>query len=126
MMKLFIITTVTLVAAWWACGKSVAYGQDLSVSSTGIASYYSDKFHGRKTANGERYNRHAFTAAHRKLRFGTHVIVTNLRNNRKVKVRINDRGPYVRRRVIDLSYAAARKIGLITKGIGKVRVDIVE
>nr|WP_238193251.1 septal ring lytic transglycosylase RlpA family protein [Methylobacterium frigidaeris] len=84
----------------------------------GVASWYGPGFHGRKTANGERFNTHALTAAHRSLPFGTQVRVTNSTNGRSVVVRINDRGPYVGGRVIDLSNAAARAIGV--SGLSKV------
>ncbi len=92
----------------------------------GKASYYSDKLHGRKTANGERYNKKALTAAHRKLPFNTKVKVTNARTKQSVVVRINDRGPFVKGRVIDVSRAAAEQIGLIKSGIADVVVEILE
>jgi rare lipoprotein A len=88
----------------------------------GLASYYADRFHGRRTASGERYDRNAFTAAHRGLPFGTRVAVTNLDNGRSVTVRINDRGPFVKGRVIDLSHAAAVQLGMLQRGVVKVRV----
>ena len=91
---------------------------------TGIASYYGGKFHGRSTASGEIFNKNAMTAAHRSLPFGTKVKVTNLRNGRSVLVRVNDRGPHVRGRVIDLSQAAAKKIGL--KGVVRVKLEVVK
>lgn len=90
---------------------------------SGTASWYGRKFHGRKTSNGEVYNMYAMTAAHKTLPFGTHVRVHNLKNNRWVDVRVNDRGPFVRNRIIDLSYAAAKKIGMV--GPGTVPVKIV-
>jgi rare lipoprotein A len=92
---------------------------------TGKASWYGKKYHGRRTANGERFDMYKLTAAHRKLPFGTIVRVTNLRNGRSVIVKINDRGPFVRGRIIDLSYAAARKIGIVEDGIARVKVEIV-
>jgi rare lipoprotein A len=90
----------------------------------GVASWYGREFHGRKTANGERYNMYDHTAAHRTLPFGTLVRVTNLRNGRKTKVRINDRGPWVRGREIDLSYQAARDIGILNSGVEKVFIEV--
>lgn len=90
----------------------------------GQASWYGPGFHGRLTANGERYNQHALTAAHPHLRFGTKVRVTNLRNGRSVVVRINDRGPYAKGRVIDLSAAAAKTVGLIKMGVAPVSVEV--
>lgn len=92
----------------------------------GMASYYADRFHGRTTASGERYDRQALTAAHRRLPFGTRVKVTRLDDGRMVIVRINDRGPFVRGRVIDLSYAAAKKLDMLRRGVVKVRVAPVD
>ncbi|WP_291348357.1 septal ring lytic transglycosylase RlpA family protein [Desulfobacula sp.] len=89
---------------------------------TGIASWYGRKFHGRKTSNGEIYNMHAMTAAHKTLPMNTWVSVHNLKNNRKIVVRINDRGPFVYGRIIDLSYTGAKRIGITGAGTGKVRV----
>ena len=91
---------------------------------SGQASWYGPGFHGRLTANGERYNQNALTAAHRNLRFGTRVKVTNLNNGRSVVVRINDRGPYARGRVIDVSAAAARTLGMVKSGVAPVSVTI--
>lgn len=88
----------------------------------GVASWYGPGFHGRRTASGERFNQYGMTAAHRSLPFGTRVRVTNVRNGRSVIVRINDRGPHVRGRVIDLSKGAARAIGI--GGTGQVQMDI--
>lgn len=88
----------------------------------GIASWYGRRFHGRKTANGERYNMYAMTAAHTGLPISTYVKVTNLKNYRTIVVRINDRGPFHGNRIIDLSYAAARKLGFVSGGVSKVEV----
>ncbi len=90
----------------------------------GEASWYGPGFHGNATANGERYNQDAMTAAHRTLPFDTVVRVRNLRNNKYVDVRINDRGPYARGRVIDLSRAAARQIDMINSGVAPVEIII--
>ncbi len=92
----------------------------------GKASYYANKFHGRKTASGEIYNKNKFTAAHRNYPFGTKVKVTNLSNNETIMVRINDRGPFVKNRIIDISYAAAKKIGMIKKGVIKVKIEVID
>ena len=89
----------------------------------GMASWYGRDFHGKKTSNGEIYNMYAMTAAHKTLPLGTYVRVHNLENNRNVVVRINDRGPFVRGRVIDLSYSAAKDIGIV--GPGTARVEVV-
>jgi rare lipoprotein A len=90
----------------------------------GIASWYGPGFHGRASASGERYNQNAMTAAHRHLPFGTYVQVTNLNNGRSVVVRINDRGPFIRGRVIDLSAAAARVLGVMQSGIAPVQIQV--
>jgi rare lipoprotein A len=89
---------------------------------TGLASWYGKDFHGKKTANGETYNMYAMTAAHKTLPFNTYIAVHNLENGRTVDVRINDRGPFVRRRIIDLSYTAARKIGIVGPGTAQVKI----
>ena len=90
----------------------------------GIASYYHNKFHGRTTANGERYNRRELTAAHREYPFGTYVRVTSMVNGKSVIVRINDRGPFRRARVIDLSRAAAEELDMIHDGLAEVRIEV--
>lgn len=92
----------------------------------GVASYYGKKYHGRKTANGEIFDMTKLTAAHRSLPFGINVRVTNLSNNQSVIVRINDRGPFIAGRIIDLSLAAAQRLGMITAGLAKVRVELVD
>jgi rare lipoprotein A len=93
------------------------------VTEKGRASYYADSFKGRLTANGERFRQGKRTAAHKTLPFGTKVKVTNLKNGRTVKVRINDRGPFVNGRVIDLSKKAARKLGMLDDGVAEVRIS---
>ncbi|WP_204360752.1 septal ring lytic transglycosylase RlpA family protein [Pseudomonas putida] len=90
---------------------------------TGTASYYGSRHHGKRTASGEAFNQHGLTAAHRTLPFGSQVLVTNLSNQRSVVVRINDRGPHTRGRLIDLSRAAAEKIGMLRSGTARVRVQ---
>ncbi|ANQ48445.1 septal ring lytic transglycosylase RlpA family protein [Flammeovirga sp. MY04] len=90
----------------------------------GQASYYANKFHGKKTANGERFNMYAFTCAHRELPFDTYLKVTNLKNNNWVVVRVNDRGPFKAHRIIDLSKAAAAKIDMVKDGIGDVSIEV--
>ncbi|MEQ8757198.1 MAG: septal ring lytic transglycosylase RlpA family protein [Coleofasciculus sp. G1-WW12-02] len=92
----------------------------------GIASWYGPGFHGNRSASGERFNQNALTAAHRSLPFGTNVRVTNLNNGRSVIVRINDRGPYARGRVIDLSAAAARVLGLLRTGVAPVQIEVLD
>jgi rare lipoprotein A len=91
-------------------------------ASHGIASFYSDE---QLTANGEKFNPRALTAAHKSLPFGTRLRVTNVANGRSVTVRINDRGPYVPGRVVDVSYSAAESLGIVGKGITKVKLDVI-
>ena len=91
---------------------------------SGRASYYADKFHGRRTANGERFDNAAMTAAHRTLPMGTMVKVTCDKSGRSVTVRVNDRGPYAHNRVIDLSKAAARELGMLSAGITSVTLEV--
>jgi rare lipoprotein A len=90
----------------------------------GRASWYGEKFHGRLTASGEAYDMNALTAAHRKLPFGTVVRVTSKVNGRSVTVRINDRGPFVKGRLIDLSAAAAARIGMQDEGVVEVKIEV--
>lgn len=93
---------------------------------TGMASWYGEPYHGRKTSSGEIYNMYALTAAHNRLPFGTIVKVENLQNRKTVTVTINDRGPFKRNRVIDLSYAAARAIEMVGLGSVRVRFEVLQ
>jgi rare lipoprotein A len=96
------------------------------LTQTGVASYYgTKKFHNSRTASGERMHRDSLTAAHRTFPFGTRVKVTNLQNQKSVVVRINDRGPASKKRIIDVSVAAARKLDMIQSGLARVRVEVV-
>ncbi len=92
----------------------------------GTASYYGHEFHGRRTSSGEKYSKHKLTAAHPSLAFGTLVRVTNRDNGNSVVVKINDRGPSTKKRVIDVSYAAAIKLGMIAEGTANVRIESIE
>jgi rare lipoprotein A len=96
---------------------------EFSFSQTGLASFYGRAHDGKRTANGESFDHQGFTAAHRTLAFGTRVRVTNLENGRTVTVTITDRGPYVRGRIVDISLAAARALGMQDKGVTRVRLD---
>ena len=107
-----------------ATGAAETTSDSENVVVEGRASRYSDRLHGRKTASGQRYDKTKLTAAHRKLPFGTRVHVTNLNNGRSVVVRINDRGPFAKGRIIDLSRAAAEQIGMIEPGVVPVRLEI--
>ena len=92
----------------------------------GWASYYSNDFHNRKTSSGELYDKDKLSAAHRDLPFGTKLKVTNLKNGKSVVVVVNDRGPFVANRIIDLSYRAAREIDMIKDGIAEVEIEVLE
>ena len=120
-----ITTTVQAPQSYEVNGKTYTTQGDeaKSYSKEGTASYYHHKFNGRKTANGERYNSALFTAAHKTLPLNSYAVVTNLHNNRKVIVRINDRGPFSEKRIIDLSHSAAKELGLIARGTGQVRIE---
>lgn len=95
-------------------------------SQKGFASWYGTKFHGQRTSSGETYNMYAMTAAHKSLRIPTYVEVTNLKNNRKAIVKVNDRGPFHEGRIIDLSYAAATKLGVAEAGTAPVTIRVIE
>ena len=110
-MRLAAIAGVTSLA--------LGFAPHAAAAQTGVASYYK---HGKRTANGERFNPHGYTAAHRTLPFGTRVLVTNIRNGKSVIVRINDRGPFSHGRLIDLSLGAARIVGLTASGVAKVKL----
>jgi len=107
-------------------GGKTYYPTVVAVGSTyrGIASWYGPNFHGKRTSNGEIYNMYDFTAAHKTLPMNTMVKVTNLKNGRSTVVRINDRGPFVGDRIIDLSYAAAKKIGMVGRGTAPVELEV--
>ncbi len=108
--------------------STTSYVSDSEVSgrgyrAEGTASYYGKAHHGKRTASGERFNQNALTAAHRTLAFGTRVKVTNLDNGRSVVVRINDRGPFGRGRIIDVSKAAAEQLNMLRSGTARVRLE---
>ncbi|KPK67382.1 hypothetical protein AMJ87_13445 [candidate division WOR_3 bacterium SM23_60] len=118
MNRTWLLCSIAIV--YCCCASAMQHGGYVAY---GMASYYSDNFHGRATASGETYDRYAFTCAHRTLPFGTRLVVTNLANRKSVFVRVNDRGPFVKGRIIDLSYAAAEEIGMIGAGVVKVKVE---
>jgi len=101
-----------------------AIGRGIATVQEGVVSWYGAQFHNRKTASGERFDSGALTMAHPSLPFGTKARVTNLRNGRSVVVRVNDRGPFVGQRIADLSQAAATEIGMLRKGLAKVRIEV--
>lgn len=95
-----------------------------SQTVVGTASWYGGTFHGRMTANGEIYNMYELTAAHKSLPFGSLLRVTNLSNEKKLFVRVNDRGPYIPGRILDLSYGAARELGMVDAGVRRVKIEV--
>ncbi|WP_178090949.1 septal ring lytic transglycosylase RlpA family protein [Pseudomonas sp. Kh13] len=117
------LSTLALFSLLAGCASQDVDIDPRGYDQTGTASYYGARHHGKRTASGEPFNQHGLTAAHRSLPFGTRVRVTNLANQRSVVVRINDRGPHTRGRLIDLSRAAAEKIGMIRSGTARVRVQ---
>ncbi len=128
-MRMRLIALLAMVA-FTACATSAQESrrsgtQTAAYSQVGVASWYGGKFHGRKTASGEVYDQNRMTAAHRTLPFGTRVEVTNLRNGRSVVVTINDRGPFIKGRIIDVSRRAAGKLGFRNQGVTRVRVRTV-
>ncbi|MCW5893611.1 MAG: septal ring lytic transglycosylase RlpA family protein [bacterium] len=119
------LLVAVLVASGCSLGGRATPPPVIGGTQEGVASWYGPGFHGKRTANGEIYDQHDMTAAHPSLPLGTRVLVTNLSNGRAVEVRINDRGPFVGRRVIDLSYAAARSIDMIGPGTARVRIGVI-
>jgi rare lipoprotein A len=131
---------LTIIFLLISCGSSIAYGDYVNTTGMsrkqiesiknhpktqiGIASYYGKKFHKKRTANGEIFNMYKVSAAHKSYPLGTKVRVTNLENGKSLKLVINDRGPFVSGRIIDLSYKAARKLGFVNQGTVKVRIDV--
>ena len=124
--NMFILLLLILVGSW-GCSSCCCLGgaQETGYVQYGKASFYGEEFHGRKTASGETFNKWDYTCAHKKLPFNTKVKVTNLQNQKTVLVRVNDRGPFVKDRIIDLSFAAAKKIGMVKDGVVKVKVEVI-
>lgn len=98
-------------------------GPSVSAPVVGIASWYGEPYHGRRTANGELYDMHLLTAAHRTMPLPSYIRVTNLRNSRSVVVRVNDRGPFIDGRILDLSLGAAQALGMVRQGLATVRIE---
>lgn len=107
-------------------GKTTVAMLKTAKAETGVASYYGVPYHGRQTASGEVFDMNELTAAHPTLKFGTKVKVTHLANNRSVTVRINDRGPFVKGRVIDLSKAAAEELQMVRAGLAEVKIEVLD
>ena len=137
MIRLILIISFFIVS----CGSSISYGDYVDTTGwsrkqiesiknhpktqIGIASYYGKKFHKKRTANGEIFNMYKVSAAHKSYPLGTKVRFTNLKNGKSIKLIINDRGPFVKGRIIDLSYKAARKLDFVNQGTTKVRIDVI-
>ncbi len=122
----FILNLLVGCSSTLAVDLEKTNGYSKSHELVGKASWYSNKFDGKRTASGERYNKNAYTAAHKSLPFGTIVRVTNTANSKKVDVKINDRGPFVKGRVIDLSQKAFEQIGNIKEGVAPVKIEIID
>ncbi|UAW99595.1 septal ring lytic transglycosylase RlpA family protein [Halopseudomonas nanhaiensis] len=120
MLSLFIVALVGCSTAPKGSG-----GVPVGFTETGLASFYADRHQNQKTANGERYSHKLKTAAHKKLPFGSQVRVTNLQSGKSVVVRINDRGPFVRGRIIDLSKSAFSEIGSTSAGLVRVKIEVI-
>ena len=117
------LTAVGAIALIAAGGPAFAAGKSASASFSGVAAYYDTNYHGR-TAAGETYDPHKFTAAHRTLPFGTRLKVTDRRTGRSVEVTVNDRGPFTRGRVLDLSLAAAKELRMLSRGLVRVTAEV--
>lgn len=137
MIRFILISSIFIVS----CSSNIVYGDYVDTTGwsrkqiesiknhpktqIGIASYYGKKFHKKRTANGEIFNMYKVSAAHKSYPLGTKVRVTNLDNGKSIKLVINDRGPFVKGRIIDLSYRAARKLDFVNQGTTKVRIDVI-
>jgi rare lipoprotein A len=124
--KLVFISVLSVILNACSTAPNKINSQQSDISERGKASFYADKYHGRTTASGERFSQQAATAAHLKLPFGTRVNVTNIANNKSVVVKINDRGPYIRGRIIDLSKAMFEKIADPKVGVIDVTVTVID
>ena len=121
-----VLTLLLALYSYSAVSDEASIQDSATYSEQGQASYYSSRLHGRLTASGERYDESDLTAAHPRLPFGTHRSVTNQFNGRSTIVRVNDRGPFVGKRIIDLSQAAARQLGMLNVGTARVKLKICE
>ena len=136
------ILLITISLILYSCGPTIAYGDYINSDGMsrkeieairnhpevqiGIASYYGREFHRKLTANGQRFNMYKVSAAHKTLPLGTRVKVTNLNNGKSIRLTINDRGPFKKGRILDLSYKAALKLGFVNEGTTKVRIDVIK
>ena len=136
------ILLITISLIFYSCGPTIAHGDYINSDGMsrkeieairnhpevqiGIASYYGKKFHRKLTANGQSFNMYKVSAAHKTLPLGTRVKVTNLNNGKSIRLTINDRGPFKKGRILDLSYKAAQKLGFVNEGTTKVRIDVIK
>ena len=136
------ILLITISSILNSSGPTIAYGDYINSDGMsrkeieaignhpevqiGIASYYGREFHRKLTANGQRFNMYKVSAAHKTLPLGTRVKVTNLNNGKSIRLTINDRGPFKKGRILDLSYKAAQKLGFVNEGTTKVRIDVIK
>ena len=136
------ILLITISLILYSCGPTIAYRDYINSDGMsrkeieairnhpevqiGIASYYGREFHRKLTANGQRFNMYKVSAAHKTLPLGTRVKVTNLNNGKSIRLTINDRGPFKKGRILDLSYKAAQKLGFVNEGTTKVRIDVIK
>ena len=120
-MKRILGTLVSLL--WLVTYSQLGLAKNTTEVVSGIASYYAEQHHGKKTANGEKFNMYELTAAHRTLPFGSKIKVTNLTNGKTVVLRVNDRGPYVKGRILDVSKGAAIELGMIQRGTASIRIE---
>ena len=118
------ILSISLMSFYSVSVAKVEKQGDTQYRKSGTASYYNDKYHGRRTSSGEKYDKNALTAAHNKLPLGTELLVTNLKNNRSVIVTVNDRLAKSNKRLIDLSKKAAKELGYVHAGLTKVKIEI--
>jgi rare lipoprotein A len=123
-----IVAILLILSLSWGCAlfRREPVPPQIKRAEVGWASWYGGKFHGRRTASGEVYDMYQLTAAHKTLPLGTSVMVTHMNNGKSVEVTINDRGPFVKGRIIDLSYAAAQALEMVEQGVAKVRVEVLE
>ena len=123
-----VVAIVLVLSFSWGCAlfRREPVPPQVKRAEVGWASWYGEKFHGRHTASGEVYDMYRLTAAHKTLPLGTSVMVTRINNGKSVEVTINDRGPFVKGRIIDLSYAAARALEMVEEGVAKVRVEVLD
>ncbi len=123
--RIAFVLVVFLLPLIGACTpKAAGPPSRIGASTVGTASWYGSKYHGRTTASGERFDMEALTAAHRHLPFGTRIRVTNLANGRKLVLKINDRGPFIAGRILDVSRRAARDLGFLEAGLAELRIEV--